>query len=258
MKKLYSLVAIVLLSVATIAQTTLLSEDYASYTAGGNTATSGAGVAPDGSDIYTTSSLPAGVPGPNFPTGTKAYQAGGVVKLGTSSLVGSVTSKILDLSANSGSFTILFDVKGWTAVEGALTITVTGLTSQTVTYTALIGDAFQNRSVSFTGGTAGSTVTIATTAKRAFIDNVKITTGTLAVVNLQSAKVRLVKNTSVNNVLTFSAKSDIQVVNMSGQVVKSASVENNSILDVSALPKGIYLVKGSVNGEQSIQKIIKN
>ena len=258
MKKLYSLVAIAMFSVAAFAQTTLLAEDYAAYTAGGNTTTSGTGTSPNGSDVYATATLPPGVPGSNLPAGTKAYQAGGVVKLGTSSLVGSITSKTLDLSANSGQFTVSFDVKGWTTVEGDITVTVTGLAAQTVTYTSTIGSAFQNRSVSFTGGTANSTVTIATTLKRAFLDNIKVTTATLAVGDLKSAKVSLVKNTSVSNELYFGSKTNIQILNMAGQVLKTASVNENSPLNVSSLPKGIYIVTGLVEGQKISQKIIKN
>ena len=260
MKKLYSLFAIAMFSVAAIAQTTLLSEDYAAYTSGGNTSPGTAGTAPDGTDVYNpgANTLPAGVPGANFPTGSKAYQAGGAVKLGTSSLAGSIISKTLDLSANAGQFTVSFDVKGWTTVESTITVSVTGLLPQTVTYTALIGDPFQNRSVSFTGGTAGSKITIATTAKRAFLDNVSVTTATLAVGDLKSAKVSLVKNTSVKESLQFGSKSDIQIINMTGQVVQKASVDENTVLNVSALNKGIYIVTGVVNGTKISQKIIKD
>jgi hypothetical protein len=258
MKKLYSLVAIAMFSVAAVAQTTLLSEDFAAYTAGGSTATSGAGVSPDTSDIYAAGTFPTGVPSANFPTGTKVYQSGGSVKLGSGTLVGSMTSKVLDLSANSGQFTVSFDVKGWTTVEGSITVTVTGLTAQTVTYTSTVSGAFQSKSVSFTGGTAGSTVTIATTAKRAFIDNVKITTGTLAVGDVKSTKVSLVKNTSVKESLQFGSKADIQIVNMAGQVVKNASVNENTILNVSSLAKGVYFVTATVDGKKVSQKIIKN
>jgi hypothetical protein len=39
--------------------------------------------------------------------------------------------------------------------------------------------------------------------------------------------------------------------------VKSVSVENGTTLDVSSLAKGVYLIKGDVNGETVVQKIIK-
>ncbi|MGS0748318.1 T9SS type A sorting domain-containing protein [Halpernia sp. GG3] len=89
-------------------------------------------------------------------------------------------------------------------------------------------------------------------------DDITTTDAALAVSDLTISKHALVKSTNVNNTLMFAAKSDIQIVNMNGQVIKSASVDNNSTLDISALPKGIYLVKGLVNGEQSVQKFMKN
>ncbi len=141
-------------------QTYLLQEDFSSITTGDNTTTNGSNTAWNGND--------------NFPTVNKAYQAGGAVRIGTSSATGSITSKTLDLSVNGGNFSVSFDVKGWTTVEGNITVTVTGLTAQTVTYTATMSGSFENHVLNFTGGTANSTVTIATTAKRAFIDNVKV------------------------------------------------------------------------------------
>ena len=165
-------------SVAGWGQTTVLTEDFAAYTKGGNTTSSGT-TAPDGTDIYNpgTTVLPAGVPSANFPTGTKAYMAGGMVKLGSSSLAGSMTSKVVDLSTDGGNVTVSFDVKGWSAVEGDIKVTITGQAPKTVTYAALMSGSLESKSVSFTGGVANSTVKIETTAKRAFIDNVKVQTG---------------------------------------------------------------------------------
>jgi hypothetical protein len=139
----------------------LLQEDFSSIASGNNTGTTG--------------STSAWVGDTNFPTVVSAYKAGGVVKLGTSSAVGSLTTKTLDLSVNGGSFNVSFDVKGWTTVEGSIKVTVSGLTSQTVTYTSTMSSAsFENKVLSFTGGIVNSTLKIETTAKRAFIDNVNI------------------------------------------------------------------------------------
>jgi hypothetical protein len=149
--------------------TNLLSEDFASLTTGGDTATSGTG-SPDSTPI--TANLT-----PNFPISVAAYKAGGKVKLGSSSAVGSITSKTLDLSANGGVFTVSFDVKGWTTVEGQIKVTVGSLAPQTVSYTATITAAsYETKTLNFTGGQANSTVKIETTAKRAFIDNVIVAT----------------------------------------------------------------------------------
>jgi len=137
----------------------ILSEDFVALTSGDNISTTNQSTAWAGDTL--------------FPTVVKAYQAGGAVKLGTSSAVGSITSKVLDLSG--GEFEVSFDVKGWTTVEGKITVTVTGQTAQTVTYTSVMSGSFETKVVRFSAGTAGATITLATTAKRAFLDNIKVT-----------------------------------------------------------------------------------
>jgi hypothetical protein len=162
--------------------TNLLSEDFVSLTTGSEST-------PSTTEV--TSNLTA-----NFPASAKAFSAGGKVKLGNSTLPGSITSKTLDLSGNGGVFTVSFDVKGWTNVEGDIKVTVTSLTPQTVTYTATVSStSYETKTLNFAGGQANSTVKIETTAKRAFIDNVIVATssssstptvsvsGTLAAVN---------------------------------------------------------------------------
>lgn len=143
--------------------TTLLSEDFSSLTTGSEASPS---------TVEVTSNLTA-----NFPASIKAFSAGGKVKLGNSSLAGSVTSKTLDLSANGGVFNVSFDVKGWTTVEGSIKVTVGSLAPQTVAYNATMSSAsYETKTLNFTGGQANSTVKIETTAKRAFIDNVIVAT----------------------------------------------------------------------------------
>ena len=107
----------------------------------------------------------------NFPTTSSAYQAGEAVRLGTSSKTGAITSKTLD--DISGNVNVSFDVKGWTSVEGSMNVTL-GTETKNVTYIATIANAFENVTVSFDNVAAGSTLKLETSAKRAFIDNVKI------------------------------------------------------------------------------------
>ncbi len=80
---------------------------------------------------------------------------------------------------------------------------------------------------------------------------------TLAVVDANASKAKLVKNTVVDANIIFAAKADVKVINTNGQVVKSASVNENTTLDVASLAKGMYIVTGTVNGQAVSQKIIK-
>lgn len=84
-----------------------------------------------------------------------------------------------------------------------------------------------------------------------------VDTTILAVGDASATKANLVKNTIVANEILFSAKADVQIVNMNGQVVKTASVNENTALNVASLPKGTYVVTGVVNGKATSQKVIK-
>jgi len=139
----------------------LFREEFSSITSGSSTNTG------DSSTSWTGNT--------NFPTvSSNAYQAGGAVRLGTGSTNGSITSKPLDLSVSGGSFKITFKVKGWTTAETDIRVTV-GSISQTNTHTAVITDAFETKTLNFTNGTTNSTVKFETTSKRAFIDDVVVT-----------------------------------------------------------------------------------
>jgi hypothetical protein len=88
------------------------------------------------------------------------------------------------------------------------------------------------------------------------VDDIK-TDATLGVIDTNKSKTTLVRNTKVNNEISFGEKANVKIYNVSGSLVKSASVEKNTSLNVSSLPKGIYVVTGEVNGQSVSQKIVK-
>ncbi|SDE09303.1 T9SS type A sorting domain-containing protein [Riemerella columbipharyngis] len=89
------------------------------------------------------------------------------------------------------------------------------------------------------------------------IDDIKLEGGKLGVYELTSKTANLVKNTVVSDKLVFGAKSNVVIFNANGQAVKSAQVSEGSVLDLSSLPKGVYIVSGSVNNKSVSQKIVK-
>lgn len=91
-------------------------------------------------------------------------------------------------------------------------------------------------------------------------DDFSLTTGTLATGEVLPSKYRMVKNTFVKNEeIAFGAQvKDVKIYNMFGQVVKTASVKENEVLNVSDLAKGNYIVTGTVNNEPVSQKILKD
>lgn len=106
---------------------------------------------------------------PNFSGSTsKAYTSKfGGVKLGSSSASGYITSKSLDLSSG---FTVTLNVLRYNTDSGKVQVTVGDVTKEitpTTTDTAY--------SLEFDAATSASTVRIATSTKRAYIDNVIIT-----------------------------------------------------------------------------------
>ena len=155
--------------------------------------------------------------------------------------------------------------KGASAANNELTVEVSsnGTTWTPLTYTRPTGSGTANWALVTPAGSIPSTATLSirftgTNTTEWRIDDVKVyDDATMAVVDATKGKANLVKNSIVANELIFAAAAKVSVVNMNGQVVKTAEVSENSRLDVSALVKGTYVVTAVVNGQTVSQKIIK-
>ena len=91
------------------------------------------------------------------------------------------------------------------------------------------------------------------------LDNLVVKTYTpiLSTIDFNSQKLNLVKNTKVNNEINFGEKANVKIYSTNGLLVKSASVDKNSSLNVSSLSKGMYLVTVENNTNKTSRKIIK-
>lgn len=90
------------------------------------------------------------------------------------------------------------------------------------------------------------------------IDNIQVVDATMNVYDLKGNKLtQLVRNTIVEDTLVFDAKTNVKIYNTTGQVVKSISVAQGEEVSVSDLPKGMYIVTGTVNNKPVSQKILK-
>ena len=95
------------------------------------------------------------------------------------------------------------------------------------------------------------------------IDNLVVTTypsSVLATTDVIKSKNIFLKNTMVDNTLSFQTKGNasVKVYNANGQLVKSATISaQNANVNVANLPKGNYVVTAELNGETVVQKIIK-
>jgi len=111
---------------------------------------------------------------PNFSGATsKAFTSKyGGLKFGSSSAAGYITSKSLDLSS---AFTVQIDACKYGSDTGNIVVTC-GTQSQTIQNSELgAAGSFKTFTLTFAAATATSTVKIATSSKRAYIDNVVIT-----------------------------------------------------------------------------------
>jgi hypothetical protein len=242
------------------AQTYLLTEDFSSIVSGNSSSTSGSSSAWTGNANITSVST--------------AYSAGGSVKIGSGSATGFIQTKVLDLSVNGGSFSIDFDVKGWTTIEGSIILTVTNLATQTVAYSAVMASSsFETKTMNFSGGTANSVIKIATTSKRAFIDNVKVyyAVSTLPVELVSFAANCEDNNTvSVNWTTALEHNSDYFIVEKSRDglnwnvlVTKAAAgnstqLLNYSVVDASDINRTVYyrLTQVDVDGASKVYDIV--
>ena len=259
MKKFYSLFSAVILAATVNAQTTFFTENMGTATAtteiAANTFQNAAPVTFSGTADVRASSASSGYAGAS---------AGANVMVNANNetflISGVDTSEYENITLSLG------QRKGASAANNELKIEVSedGATWTLLSYTRPTGSGTANWAVISPTGTIPTTETLSirftgTNAAEWRIDDVKLA-GTIIVLgtgNTNATKANLVKNTVVSNTILFAAKSDVQVINANGQVVKTASVNENSSLEVSSLPAGIYIVTGNVAGKGVSQKIIK-
>ncbi len=107
-----------------------------------------------------------------FAGGTSsAYAKGGCLKLGTSSAKGSMTASNLSLSGNA---TLTFYLKQYGSDSGKLNVSVTGATADVTSFTP--SSEWTLCTVNLTNITGAVTITLATSSKRAYLDEIKVLT----------------------------------------------------------------------------------
>jgi len=112
-------------------------------------------------------------------TGTSIYQAGGEIKLGASSTKGSITTKTIDLSTNSGNATLTFDLAKYGSDATVVQIfhATDGTTFNQVDVDITAPATMTTQTISITGGTANSKIMIAAknaSSNRFYLDNINI------------------------------------------------------------------------------------
>ena len=121
-------------------------------------------------------------------SGQRIYEAGGTAKMGTGSGLGNITTPEIDLSGNSGNFTVAFEAMAWGGDNTNLDIYLNGVLVQTVSglnnsnsYT------LSPFTLNLTGGTATSTLTFegkTNSGSRFFLENLVVTQGGVTQTNV--------------------------------------------------------------------------
>ena len=146
----------------------LLSENFGKFTAGSPDNNAGSADVSSTLDDYTQR---------KGWSGTKVFQAGGSVKLGSSSGLGTLTTPAMNLSGNGGKFTLTFRATAWNGdsksmkifLDNALIYTVTDLDNSSYT--------FGTYTLGLTGGKNGSVIRFegnAASGGRFFLDDITV------------------------------------------------------------------------------------
>lgn len=133
-------------------------EAFDDVTSGNNTSNSGSSSYWSGNENFTNLDV--------------VFQAGNAVRLGSGKSSGSMETRTLN--TDGGTLEVEFDVKGWTKIEGDIIVELTGAGQQTVSYTATMEDPFEHIKLIFNNVSANPTMTISTSTKRAFLDNITV------------------------------------------------------------------------------------
>jgi len=264
MKKIYSLFVTVMTSATFFAQTTFYSENMGTPTA--TTAVS-ANTFQNSSPVTYSGTADVRITGTS--TGYAGASGGGNIFFTGTAGINFIVSGI-DTSNYSNLQLSFGQLKATNASNNELTVEISadGNSWIPLTYTRPTGSGTANAYLLITPtGTIPSTSNLRirftnTNNSQWRIDDLKLTgsTGSLAVTDLSKAKGTFVKNTFVKtNEITFGAEAkDVKVYNMTGQIVKTASVRENESLNVAELQKGNYIVTGVVNNKPVSQKILKD
>lgn len=184
----------------------------------------------DASSVFSSSTFS------NFSgTVSRAYKSQyGGVKFGTSSYAGYITSKSLDLSK---AFTVSIDACKYSSDAGNIEVTV-GSTTKTISNSSLDAQgSFKTFVLEFDAATSTSTVKIGTSSKRAYIDNVVITTAGTASQYLTTCCTALGSingSINVNNATSVTLQWDAVTGAEKYQVKVPGSISHNDWKDVNS------------------------
>ncbi|MCT2562625.1 T9SS type A sorting domain-containing protein [Chryseobacterium herbae] len=243
MKKLYSLFAVAFLAASFSAQGT---ESFTNVTAPANSY-AGGNYTGDNNVSWTFAGARKVTSTDNITATSVGFDSSGTRSVSASSGangVGSVT------------YTVRSYFTGGTAANRTIQVYVNGTMYETFTLSAMSTNYTRTVSANVPGNV---TIEFRSTGSRQIVlDDVSWTSaGALGVADSKGRKEVFIKNTSVDQEIHFGLKADVKIFNVNGQLIKTASVNENGTLNVIDLQRGIYIVAGNINGKAVSEKIIK-
>ena len=181
----------------------------------------------------------------------KGTGAGYVLGISNNSSTGVYSTVELPV-ATDVSVKVAFSVSGGNSTSTLTINSETPITSTSAVAPTVLKSVVIRQAGSATAGTGNVS-----------IDNLVVTTypsSVLATTDVIKSKNIFLKNTMVDNTLSFQTKGNasVKVYNANGQLVKSATISaQNANVNVANLPKGNYVVTAELNGETVSQKILK-
>lgn len=255
MKKLLlplsGIVILLMTAPSTKGQTILLAEDFSGFNVGSHTT-------PSTSDVSSTLDLKTSMPGW---AGSMIYPAGGEIKIGTSSSTGWIETPPLDLSQNSGNFSVIFDLARW---PGDATTVQVYLNNLPVGSILSPTDEFQTVTVKCNDGTLSGKIKIMALTKRFYIDNLSVVTENLAT--------HLDKNDLRKEIVLYPVPAgedlrikgieefcNAEIFDITGRVIMSVVTGFNEtvIIPVSEINSGIYFIRFSSPGKMKQLRFVK-
>ncbi len=191
--KIFTLAIVLLgMSAGVMGQTVVLSENFDKFTKGQpNGSADGADISAS-LDTYTQTAGWSGI---------KVSQAGGSVKLGTSSILGWIQTPAIDLSTNGGVFTLEFKAMAWSGDATDFKIIINGTTTTISELPNSAAYSFKNYQVQFTGGTSNTSIRFEgkqPSRGRFFLEDLKIISGSSSTPSI-NANPKQFTTTTVNS-----------------------------------------------------------
>jgi len=227
----------------------VFSEDFSGFTTGTH-------ASPSTYDLSATLDSKTSVPGW---TGYKVYSAGGEIKLGTAEVPGWIETPEIIMAGYGGNLLLKFDISRWPDDAATVRVLVNG--SQ-IGETLAPSNEFQSMAISLPEGISSGKVRFESSAKRFYLDNVKIAAQyPTGIKDAAREKVKVFPNPAadiiiIDNAILFDK---LEVYNVSGMLLESVELPDKMSTEysMSGYSQGLYFFRFLSQGAVFTVKVVK-